>query len=74
MKLVRVSNQSVKAQIHLCGVMRRTRTIYDSLRVLASIVKEKRMNEEKKLVAEVAIVAEEKRLREEKRLDEEIEC
>ncbi|MCH97320.1 putative histone-lysine N-methyltransferase suvh protein, partial [Trifolium medium] len=47
----RVSNLSMKDKIHLCGVMRTTRMIYDLLCLLASDVKEKRMDEDKRLVA-----------------------
>ncbi|WJX87623.1 Histone-lysine N-methyltransferase member suvh2 [Trifolium repens] len=71
MELVRVSDLSVKDQINLRELMRKTRMVYDSLRVLASIEEEKRMAEERRTAAEVAIVEEERRLIEERRLAEE---
>lgn len=70
MELVRVSDLSMKDQMHFRDVMRKTRMIYDSLRVLASVEEEKRMADERKLAAEVA-VEEERRLSEERRLAEE---
>ncbi|XP_045833265.1 histone-lysine N-methyltransferase family member SUVH9-like isoform X2 [Trifolium pratense] len=71
MELVRVSDLSVKDQINLRELMRKTRMVYDSLRVLASIEEEKRMAEERRNAAEVAVVEEERRLIEERRLAEE---
>ncbi|GAU40499.1 hypothetical protein TSUD_189810 [Trifolium subterraneum] len=71
MELVRVSDLSVKDQINLRELMRKTRMVYDSLRVLASIEEEKRMAEERRMAAENAVVEEERRLIEERRLAEE---
>ncbi|XP_058760332.1 histone-lysine N-methyltransferase family member SUVH9-like [Vicia villosa] len=65
MELVRVSDLSMKEHVNCREVMRRTRMVYDSLRVLASI------EEEKRFAAEVAVMEEEKRVAEEKRLAEE---
>ncbi|CAI8608702.1 unnamed protein product [Vicia faba] len=66
MELVRVSDLSMKEHINCREVMRRTRMVYDSLRVLASIEEEKRFAAERRLAEEVAVMEEEMRIGEEK--------
>ncbi|KAL4360355.1 hypothetical protein AHAS_Ahas08G0169100 [Arachis hypogaea] len=61
-ELVRVSELILHEQFHFHLVVRRTRMIYDSIRVLCTIEKEKRVQEEKRAVEKRAAAAEEERI------------
>lgn len=71
-ELVRVSDLSMKDQMHFREVVRRTRMIYDSLRVLASVEEEKRIAEERRVAEEKRVAAEVAAMEEERRLAAEV--
>ncbi|RYQ98733.1 hypothetical protein Ahy_B07g086496 isoform A [Arachis hypogaea] len=55
-QLVRVSELRLHEQLHFREVVRRTRMIYDSIRVLCTIEEEKRVQEEKRAAAVADVV------------------